>query len=274
MAAVVAMSACRVDSVVTVDMARDGSGTITLEAVADAAVVQAAPGLADDLRFDDAVAAGWTVDGPTATDDGGLRVSLSRTFANVDEANVLLRSISGTAGPLRDVTFSRTGGVGSDGVPDGSGATVELRGSLGIEGGIDAFADPDVLAAVGASPYAADLAAAGVQPADAVSFRLDVHVPGDVTAGADGADEQDGVLSWAAPVDGSTADVTTSFDVAGSTGGWWRAASTLSLVLLVVWCVAGVGLVVVVSNARARRRRAAARRHAMSGTRRRPPADR
>ena len=51
--AAVALSACRVDSVVTVDMQRDGSGTITLQAVADAAVVQAAPGLADELRFDE-----------------------------------------------------------------------------------------------------------------------------------------------------------------------------------------------------------------------------
>ena len=121
--ALVSLSACRVDSVVTVDMAHDGSGTVTIEAIADAAVVQAAPGLAGDLRFDDAIASGWTVDGPTATDDGGLRVVLTRPFANVDEANVLLRSISGSAGPLRDVTLSRTGGTGSDGLPDGSSAT-------------------------------------------------------------------------------------------------------------------------------------------------------
>ena len=37
---------------------------------------QQAPGLAADLRFDDAVAAGWVVEGPTATADGGLTVTL------------------------------------------------------------------------------------------------------------------------------------------------------------------------------------------------------
>ena len=55
-------------------MDRDGAGTITVTATADAELVAQAPGLADDLHFDDLVAAGWAVDGPTPTDDGGLEV--------------------------------------------------------------------------------------------------------------------------------------------------------------------------------------------------------
>ena len=70
--AVIFLAACHVDTTVDIKMHSDGSGTITVTAIADADVVNQAPGLADDLRFDDAVAAGWTVTGPTSTSDGGL----------------------------------------------------------------------------------------------------------------------------------------------------------------------------------------------------------
>lgn len=254
------MSACRVDSVLTVRIERDGSGTVVLEAVADAAVVQAAPGLADDLRLDDAIAGGWTAEGPTPTDNGGLRIVLTRTFASVDEASALVQSVSGPDGPLRGVTLVRTGGVGPDGLPDGSDSTVELRGALGIEGGLDAFADDALLAAVGATPYATELAAANVEPSEAVSFRLDIDAPGEVVAGAENAENADGVLRWTTPLDGSTNDLATTFRFSGSSGSGWSTIATLALVGLVAWCIAAAGLIAVVSNARKRRLRAAALR--------------
>lgn len=260
------LSSCRVDSVLTVRVERDGSGTVTLEAVADAAVVQAAPGLADDLRLDDAIAAGWTVEGPQPTEDGGLRIVLTRPFASVDQANALLQSVNGPAGPLRDVTLVRTGGVGSGGLPDGSDSTVELRGLLGIEGGLDAFADPALLDAVGATPYAADLAASGVEPSDAVSFRLDMDVAGDIVAGGNGADPDDGTLRWTSPLDGSTTDLATTFGISGSSGSGWSTVAALALTGLVVWCVVAIGGITAVSRARARRMRAAARRTRRPGS--------
>jgi hypothetical protein len=259
------LSACRVDSVLTVRVERDGSGTVTLEAIADAAVVQAAPGLAEDLRLDDAVAAGWTVEGPLATETGGLRVVLTRAFASVDQANALLQSVNGPSGPLRGVTLVRSGGVGGDGLPDGSDSTVELRGQLGVEGGLDAFADPALLDAVGATPYAADLAAAGVDPADALSFRLDVSVPGDVTEGGTGAESEDGTLRWTAPLDGSSLDLATVFAVSGSSGSGWSTLARLALIGLVGWCVLAAGLIAAVSRARTRRLRAAAQRSRRPG---------
>ena len=258
--AVLSMSACRVDSVLTVRIERDGSGTVVLEAVADAAVVQAAPGLAEDLRLDDAVAAGWTAEGPTPTDDGGLRIVLTRTFATIDEATVLVQSVSGPDGPLRDVSLVRTGGIGPDGLPDGSDATVELRGALGIEGGLDAFADEALLAAVGATPYANELAAANVEPSEAVSFRLDIDARGEVVAGAENAENADGIVRWTTPLDGSTSDLATTFRFNGSSGSGWSTVSSLALTGLVAWCIAAVALIAVVSRARKRRLRAAALR--------------
>lgn len=254
------LSACRVDSVLTVRIERDGSGTVVLDVVADADVVQAAPGLADDLRLDDAIAGGWTAEGPSPTDDGGLRIVLTRTFATVDEATVLVQSVSGPNGPLRDVALTRTGGIGADGLPDGTDTTLELRGALGIEGGLDAFADDALLAAVGATPYAGELAASNVEPAEAVSFRLDVDAPGEVVAGADRAENADGVLRWTAPLDGSTTDLATTFRFSGSSGSGWSTVSSLALGALVLWCIAAVAVIAAVSNARKRRLRAAAAR--------------
>ena len=84
--AVLLLTACHVDTTVDIAMGTDGSGKITVTAVADAGVVAQAPGLADDLRFDDVKTAGWTVTGPTPSSDGGLRVELSHAFANPEEA--------------------------------------------------------------------------------------------------------------------------------------------------------------------------------------------
>ena len=87
----------------------------------DTDVVEQAPGLAEDLRFDDAEKAGWTVTGPTPTSDGGLRAELTHAFANPEEASALLQSINGSGGPLHSVALSRA--VGQD------GTTVSLIGS-------------------------------------------------------------------------------------------------------------------------------------------------
>jgi hypothetical protein len=54
--AVMLLSACRVDTTIDISMDSDGSGEIKLTAIADAEVVAKAPGLAEDLRFDDAEA--------------------------------------------------------------------------------------------------------------------------------------------------------------------------------------------------------------------------
>ncbi|HVE19150.1 MAG TPA: hypothetical protein VNB52_08695, partial [Ilumatobacteraceae bacterium] len=150
--AVMVLSSCHVNATVDISMSADGSGRITVTAVADADVVKKAPGLADDLRFDDAKAAGWTVTPPTSTDDGGLQVELNHPFANPEEATALLQSINGSGGPLHGVTLTR--------VVSNAGTTVSLAGSLRIDG-MAAFADPDVLAAVGATPYAEEVVASG-----------------------------------------------------------------------------------------------------------------
>lgn len=240
------LSACKVDTTVNVKVAADGTGTITVTAVADADVVQQAPGLAESLRFDDATAAGWVVTGPTATDTGGLTVSVAHDFATVEEATALLASINGDGGPLHALTITRT--VTADEVD------THLTGTLRVDGGLDAFADPDVLAAIGGTPYANDIADAGLRPTDAVTVSFTADLPGDVQTTDTTATSP---LSWSVPLDGSATDLgVVSVLHQGRPASAWNAVADVALIALVVWCVLAAAFILFVATARRRRARA------------------
>lgn len=251
LAAAVTLAACRVDAVVNLTVNTDGTGVVSITASADADVVEQAPGLADDLRFDDAKAAGWVVDGPTATAGGGLTVTLRHNFTTAEQATALLASVSGADGPLHAVTVQRS--VTDDAVTTG------LSGTLSVANGIDAFADPDLLAAIGGSPYAKRLAAAGLGPNDVVTFTFTAAMPGDVTSTASTAVSSGSAqppLTWSMPLDGSVIDLATTARLSRTNA--WNTVSTVALGALIVWCVAAVGFIAYV--AKARRSRATRRR--------------
>lgn len=253
LAAALLVTACRVDTTVTVTVEADGSGTVAVTVTADAEVVSQAPGLADDLRLDDVAAAGWTVDGPTATAEGGLTVTVIHPFATVEEATTLLASLSGTDGPLHDVALARA--VTDDAV------TTTLTGRIFVAGGVNAFADPELLAAIGGSPYANDIAATGLTPADVVTFTFVANLPGDPTPAADGTVPP---MTWTVPIDGTTADVAATAVAArgGGGGGIWGTVADVALIALIVWCVLAVAFIAFVMTARRNRarRRSAHRR--------------
>ena len=239
---VMVLAGCHVDTTVDISMKADGSGHITLTAVADADVVKQAPGLADDLRFDDAKTAGWTITGPTETPDGGLRAELTHTFANPEEASALLQSINGSGGPLHSVVLSRR--------VDQDGTTVSLVGSLRIDG-LTAFADPDVLAAVGATPYADQIAASSQGPSQAVGVTVRATLPGKISSatGTIGGS----TVSWIVPLDGSQLDLSTSALDDHGTAKIWGVASNAALIALVAWCLVAAAFIFWVARQRQRR---------------------
>lgn len=244
------LSACRVDTTVDLRVEADGSGMLTVTAVADAAVVDAAPGLADDLRFDDAVAAGWQVVGPSVTDDGGLKVELGHPFQTVEQANALLASVSGPNGPLRDVVVSRS--------VTATDVTTGLTGALRIDGGLSAFADPDLLAAVGATPYADAIAAAQLQPAQAATVTVRATLPGRLAAADPQATLEGSTQTWLVPLDGTSFTLSsTATQALGDPSSLWGTIADVSLVALVVWVVAAIGFITFVARARASRSRRA-----------------
>ena len=249
---VVLLTSCRLEATVELVIGPDGTGTITVTTVADADVVQQAPGLAADLRFGDAVAAGWTVEGPAATEDGGLRVVLTHPVTSAAEATNLLDSLGP---PFTNMVLAR------DVSTDGDTTTDTLAGDLVLTGGFDAFADADLLSAVGGTPYADELAASGATPAGNMAVVLRAQLPGEPTAESNGT-EVDGAREWQAPLDGSTASVQLQTVQAPGGGGISSVPATILLVLLILWLAAATAFIV--SVVRARARRAQRRRRARS----------
>jgi hypothetical protein len=161
-----------------VDAEADGSGTVTVTATADAELLARAPGAVEDLRFDDARAAGWTVTGPTPTDSGGAQVILSKAFGTPEQATAILAEINGPSGPLRGVTLTQD--------REFARVTTGVTGQVLLEGGVGAFADEALVQVAGKVPLAeqvaAQAAAGGVPLEQALGLTVTVDLPGTVTA--------------------------------------------------------------------------------------------
>lgn len=235
-------TACKVDVTVDVQFAQDGSGTITVVAAADPAVLAVAPNLATDLRFDDVAAAGWTVDGPSPTPGGGLRVQLTHAFATPAEATAILAGLNGPSGPLLGVALARE--------RVDQTTTYTLTGTLQVAGGLDAFSDADLLAAVGGTPYATQVAGSGLTPADAVSITFSARLPGNLQSSTAPTGEG---LRWVVPLDGTALDLTTVSKQVDKQNKWAGPVSTGALIALVAWGVIAVGFIAYVIIARRRR---------------------
>jgi hypothetical protein len=247
--AVAALTACRLDVGVSTTVNPDGTGEVVVVGTVDKDVVDRVPGLAGGLVLDDATAAGWVVEGPTATETGGLAVTLQHPYATVQEAANLINSLGP---PFTNIAFERSA---SD-----EEVAVAVSGVLTLPGGTwDAFGDQALITATGGTPFAAQLDESGATPAQSMSVELSVRLPGDVEQS--NGDTRDGAVVWTAPLDGSSLDVSArSVLRAGGDSGWAGPLGTVALVLLIVWLIVGIVLVVLVVRARNRRRNRPLRR--------------
>jgi hypothetical protein len=172
---VLVCAGCRLDVGVDITMAANGTGNVTVTAVADPQLVATAPSAFADLRLDDVRQAGWSVTGPTRNSDGSLTLSLAKPFATPAEATSILAELNGPNGPLRGLTV----GI------DRSFALVAstLSGQAQLTGGLAAFSDAALAQALG-SPPLANLVA---QPVDQIlGLTVTAHFAGSVVS-ADGA---------------------------------------------------------------------------------------
>jgi hypothetical protein len=253
-----ALTACRLDVTVDVQMEPDGTGTVTVEAVADAELVNQVPDLVDDLRLDDAIANGWTVEGPTPLEGGGMSLTLAHPFHSAEELASVLNSIGP---PLTDMQAARTPDPND---PDGP-TTNAVDGTLVLPNGFQSFADAALIEAVGGQPFGDQIAASGLTPEQAMSFTFRVALPGELVSSETGTEVGDGVIEWTAPLDGSSVPLLTQTvqRPAGSGNSWARPVSDIALVLLVIWLVLAVSFIVFVTVARRskRLRRERALRH-------------
>jgi hypothetical protein len=222
----IALAGCRIDLNIDMVVEPDGTGTITLVATADAAVVAAVPTLADELATDDIVAAGWTIDGPTTLPDGGLTITLSHDFSSDIEATNLLNSIGP---PFNQMSMTRN--------TSGDDTTTRLGGLLGLPDGFESFADEDLIAAVGSVPFSEQIAASGATPESSINAVLRATLPGQIDDDeTNGAKLGDNRLEWIVPTDGTILDArATSVQSPGDDRWWARPLSIIALVALIAW---------------------------------------
>ena len=200
LAGTLVLTACKVDLATSVNVSDNGSGTITVTAVADAEAVRLAPELRDSLNLADLRSAGWNVEVQNPAEGGGLSVVAQRPFANVDEAGFFLAQISGEDGPFRGLVITRSGGVND--------ATYSFAGSGGLQKGLAGFADADALAVLGSAPFEQAVENSGSPLNETLAISMRITLPGNVVA-TDGVmapranDDLATTFSWSVPVDGS-----------------------------------------------------------------------
>ncbi len=166
---VIALAGCRLDVAVDMTVEPDGTGTISILATADPELVAAVPTIADDLATDDVVAAGWVVDGPSPTPDGGLTITFTHGFFSDEEATNLLNSLGP---PFNEMSMVRNS--------SGENTTTRFTGLLGLPDGFASFADDDLVAAVGSVPFADQIAASGATPASSMGVTMRAALPGNL----------------------------------------------------------------------------------------------
>ena len=244
-AACLLLSSCRVDTDVSLRVNPNGSGRVSVPVTADAAVVKAAPALKSHVVADDLVAAGWDMNGPKETKDGGLTVTFSRGFATPAEATVLLSQVNGPRGPLKNLVLERTG--------KDSNSTFTLTGTLEVNGGLEAFADDAAIKLLDGAPYADQVRNSGLDLGKIVAIRFAAGLPGkviDTTGTVAGS-----TVTWRVPTDGTPTDVTTSTNNVDIASNVARVARWLVGLLAAVWIAGTLVLVAMVAARRARTRR-------------------
>jgi hypothetical protein len=153
--------------------------------------------------------------------------------------------VNGARGPLQEAVLTRSG--------KDTNSVWTLAGRLEVNGGLQAFIDDAAFELLGAAPYAADIQEADLDLGAVVGLNFTVSLPGEIesTTGV----QNNGVVTWLVPMDGSRVDIATSstnVDVVSSVAGVGR---VLILGLLILWIAGMAVLLLLVFNAKQRRTR-------------------
>ena len=247
--AVLVLAGCRLDVTAVVTMKDDGSGQVTVTAVADAELLAKAPAVLGDLRLDDIRSAGWTVDGPAAAVDGGQSLTLTKPFVTPQQAALVLGELSGPGGPLAGVQFD----LGR------SFATVRsgLQATAGIDG-VAALGDSQLTEVLGGQAALTDRITADI--GEGLHLTVVAQLPGRAVS-SNGTVSADGTtVSWSPDLrGGARTDLQAAFEQRDQAALDARSRGRLARIGLVVWAgllVVGGGVAAFIRSRRRRRRRA------------------
>jgi hypothetical protein len=174
---------CRLDANVTVRVVRDGSGVVTVHLIADKDLIGRAGNALVDLRLDDATKAGWVLEGPADTAEGGRQLALSKPFRTQAEADRVLAELSGPAGPLH--------GLHLDQKRTFAKITTKLIGDMGLDGGAAGLGDTELVQLLGGRQVLEGTAGANLTDQLVVTVKL--NGPGSPVGTAEATGPMDGV---------------------------------------------------------------------------------
>lgn len=178
--ALVLLAGCRVGVTVGVDAEADGTGRVRALVTLDKDAAARVPDLADQLRTDDLVAAGWELEGPRPTEEGGVEVEATKRFRTAGEAAQVVEELSGPAGPFRDFRLQRTRSFFK--------TRTALAGTVDLTSGIEAFSDEALQRRLDGSPLGFDPAELerrlGTTLGRIFEFRVVARLPGDTDSNA------------------------------------------------------------------------------------------
>ena len=163
------MGGCRTDATVNIRADSSGAGVVSVDVVLDA---DATKGLGDGegrLVTDDLAENGWALTQPEPTETGGSVLHAEKSFADVGQANAILRELTGTNGALSSLSLTRKRSL--------TGVKLSLTGTVDLQGGLGSFGDADLKALTGSTSALGiddgELSRqAGAEVADAFTFAV------------------------------------------------------------------------------------------------------
>jgi hypothetical protein len=260
----VVMTGCRLDLEVVIKVEADGTGQVTVEFTADPDLTAALPPGADILLLADARAAGWEVEGPTATEEGGLFVRITKSTSSLDELAIAITEIGP---PLRLETLERRADT-EDEVGNSSPQISRIINSFALiailpdgdsSGGFAVFSDPDLTSVMGGLPFENELLAAGATPMDSLSLVVRIDAPGRVTTHSGtviSSGDQRSVVEWQVPLNGESTSMLMTAVQSPDGAAWARSLSQILRILLWAWVLVSGSFIAWVIWARWRKARA------------------
>ena len=227
-ALVMSLCACHATVQVQVVPKANGSGVLSVSLVMDRDAAALVGDPATAVRTADLEKAGWTVDKPVVTSDGGVSVSAHHRFRTVAEADGLLAGLAGggTKVPFHLVVTHASGTLSS---------RVGVAGEVDLSGGVDRFADDKLRQALGAPTLAAALERAKADGATVPELSAEVTavLPGRPTRVSGGKVSADSV-TWDVPLGSSAAIAATSNVTDRTAERWLIAAAGFVVAFLIV----------------------------------------
>jgi hypothetical protein len=182
LACAVVCAGCRLDANVTVKVVRDGSGVVTVHVIADKDLIGRAGNALVDLRLDDATNAGWVLEGPADTPEGGRQLALSKPFRTQAEADRILAELSGPSGPFHQLHLDQKRAFAK--------ITTKLTGEVGLDGGAAGLGDSELVQLLGGRQVLDGTVGANLTDQLVVTVKL--NGPGNTVGAAEATGPMDG----------------------------------------------------------------------------------